>query len=429
MKPRILSLVIVTLCATLFGSIALHAETGDYTLVVEGFDWGPSASKVILSVEDPVTEAITADFSVEATRSTELMPLPPEQTTGNRSVIHAYPSDPNGNMLDSGYHITLVMFVGPTDGLGSPMQYIPSARNQWIEYRLSIRQHSTGSVWTNETRRIRPLVDAFDSDGTYTHEDGTTLTYASFTPTATAGKRPLIIWLHGGGEGGTDPTVVLMANRAANYASDEIQTLFGGAYVLAPQTPTRWMHGISGEATWGQEDDIYHRPLIGLFRHFINRNPDVDPNRIYVGGCSNGGYMSLKLLIENPGFFAGAFISSIAYKAEFISDEDLRKITNTPVWFVHASADDTTPAADTVIPLHKRLLEAGATDVHLSLYDHVTDITGVFGGEGYRYNGHFSWVYLHANRCRLDSDGKPVMLDGRPTTIMEWLAAQRIPCR
>jgi len=168
---------------------------------------------------------------------------------------------------------------------------------------------------------------------------------------------------------------------------------------------------------------------MGLFRQFINRNPDVDPNRIYVGGCSNGGYMSLKLLIENPGFFAGAFISSIAYKAEFISDEDLRKITNTPVWFVHASADDTTPAADTVIPLHKRLLEAGATDVHLSLYDHVTDITGVFGGEGYRYNGHFSWVYLHANRCRLDSDGKPVMLDGRPTTIMEWLAAQRIPCR
>ena len=427
MKPRILSLVIPTLCAALFGSIALHAETGDYTLVVEGFDWGPSASKVIVSVEDPVTEANPTDFSVEATRSTELMPLPPEQATGTRSVIHAYPSDPDGNMLDSGSHITLVMFVGPTDGLGSPMQYVPSARNQWIDYRLTVKQHSTGSVWTNETRRIRPLVDAFESDGTYTHEDDTTLTYASFTPTATSGKRPLIIWLHGGGEGGTDPSIVLMANRAANYASDEIQTIFGGAYVLAPQTPTRWMHGISGEATWGQEDDIYHKPLMGLFRHFISRNPDVDPSRIYVGGCSNGGYMSLKLLIENPRFFAGAFISSMAYKADFISDESLQKIKDTPVWFVHASADDTTPAADTVIPLHKRLLEAGATNVHLSLYDHVTDITGVFGGDGYRYNGHFSWVYLHANHCRLDADGKPVMLDGRPTTIMEWLATQRLP--
>ncbi len=427
MKPRILSRFVSTLCVALFGSFALHTEAGDYTLVVEGFDWGPSASKVILSVEDPVNQVNPSDFSVEATRSTDLMPLPPEQATGTRSVIHAYPSDPDGNMLDSGSHITLVMFVGPSDGIGSPMQYVPTARNQWIDYRLTVKQHSTGSVWTNEARRIRPLVDTFDLKGSYTHEDGTALTYALYSPTNATGQRPLIIWLHGGGEGGTDPSIALMANRAANYASDEIQTIFGGAYVLAPQTPTRWMHGVSGEATWGQEDDIYHRPLMGLFNKLLASHPGIDSRRIYIGGCSNGGYMSLKLLIENPGFFAGAFISSLAYNAECITDEALSKIKDTPIWFVHASADDTTPAADTVIPLHKRLLAAGASDVHLSLYDHVTDITGVFGGDGYRYNGHFSWVYLHANQCRMDMDGKPVMLDGRPTTIMEWLAAQRIP--
>jgi predicted peptidase len=73
------------------------------------------------------------------------------------------------------------------------------------------------------------------------------MSYAYFSPKEKQDKYPLIIWLHGGGEGGTDPTVPLLANRAANYASDEIQQYFGGAYVLVPQSPTRWMD--SGEGS------------------------------------------------------------------------------------------------------------------------------------------------------------------------------------
>jgi len=55
----------------------------------------------------------------------------------------------------------------------------------------------------------------------------------------------------------------------------------------------------------------------------------------------------------------------------------------------------------------------------------VTDITGFYGGENYRYNGHWSWIYSHSNTARTDLDGSPVMLNGRPVTIMEWLAAQK----
>ena len=29
------------------------------------------------------------------------------------------------------------------------------------------------------------------------------------------------------------------------------------------------------------------------------------------------------------------------------------------------------------------------------------------------------------NECRLDFDGSPVTIDGKPVTIVEWLAAQR----
>jgi hypothetical protein len=91
---------------------------------------------------------------------------------------------------------------------------------------------------------------------------------------------------------------------------------------------------------------------------------------------------------------------------------------------VHSADDQTTRPELTVLPVYERLKAAGAGNVHLSYYDHVVDITGFFGGDGYRYNGHWSWIYLHANESRLDRDGTPVTVAGRPVTVMEWLSAQ-----
>jgi predicted esterase len=424
MKPRTPILLVFF---ALLKCTCVLVSAGNYTLVVEGFDWGAAASKAIVALEQPVDRVEAGDFSVIATRSTDLMEMPEESQHGERPVIYAYPSDENGKRVTSGNHATLVLFVSPEHWIGSPMQYIPGSRNQWIDYRLKITQKSTGAIWDQESRRLRPLVDGFDLSGKFTHDDGTSLSYALYTPPDVQNPRPLLIWLHGGGEGGTDPSIALMANRAANYASREIQTIFGGAYVLAAQTPTRWMHGISGETTWGQEEDIYHPVLMALFRELLEKHPGIDPKRIYVGGCSNGGYMSLKLIIENPGFFAASWISALAYGERHVSDEDLLPIANTPIWFVHTTSDPTTVASETVLPLYKRLLAAGAPAVHLSLYDHVVDITGLFGGDGYRYHDHFSWIYHHANLCRYDYDGSPVLVEGRPATIMEWLAAQKKP--
>jgi hypothetical protein len=70
-------------------------------------------------------------------------------------------------------------------------------------------------------------------------------------------------------------------------------------------------------------------------------------------------------------------------------------------------------------------MDAGAIDIHCSYYDHVVDITGQYGGKDFYYNGHFSWIYSHANKATMDFDGKPVTVDGKPVRVMEWLAAQK----
>jgi predicted esterase len=404
-----------------------HRAGGEYSIVVEGYDWGAGVSKVILSKDETVSSASAGDYTVSVKRQTDCMELPPEQAAGERIVIHAYVSDSMGRTRPEGTHVTLVLAVAPTWILGNPIQYVRSETcrgNVWVDYDLTVTDTVRNRVWDTEIGRIMPLVDRFDLSGRYVHDTGMTLSYASFAPETSNEKSPLLIWLHGGGEGGTDPTIPLLGNRAANYASDEIQAVFNGVYVLVPQCPGAWMHNAQGVMTHGQEDDIYNVALMALIREYVAAHPGIDTDRIYVGGCSNGGYMSLKLLLLHPDYFAAGFISSLAYQSQYLSDEQIRSIAHLPIWFVQSADDQTTRPEETILPVLERLKAAGARDVHASYYDHVVDITGLFGGDDYHYNGHWSWVYLHANKCRRDIDGSLVRVDGRPVTIMEWMAAK-----
>jgi predicted peptidase len=270
-----------------------------------------------------------------------------------------------------------------------------------------------------------PLIDQFDLTGKYTYSEKLTMSYATFTPKVKKDKAPLIIWLHGGGEGGTDPTVPLLGNKAANYAGESIQSIFEGAYVLSPQCPGAWMHNTQGVGTQGKDNDIYNEGLMALIKDYVKANPSIDPSRIYVGGCSNGGYMALKLIFLYPDYFAAGYISALAYKSEYIPESDIQKIKNVPIWFVHSKDDKTTIPDITVVPVFDRLRKAGAKNVHFTYYDRVNDITNLYGGKGFEYNGHWSWVYLHENLPRTDLDGSAVRVNGKPVTIMEWLAAQK----
>jgi len=404
---------------------SIQPFAGEYKLVIEGFDWGPAVNKVVLSMGESVSAIKASDFSVTATRKSTQGDITGENSTGNRNVVYAYVSDENGSRAEGGQYVTLVLSVSPVDAIGSPIQYFPRLGNVWIDYQLNVVNSTSGKVWETESGRLMPLVDRFDLTGKFKYNDSMTLSYASFSPKIADEKAPLIIWLHGGGEGGIDPTIPLLGNRAANYASDEIQALFGkGTFVLVPQAPTFWMQGPDG-MTRGETNDIYNQALMDLIKDYVRANPKVDPSRIYVGGCSNGGYMSLKLILQNPDYFAAGYISALAYNSEFISDQEIQKIKNVPMWFVHSKDDNTTKPEETVVPLYERLKQAGAKDVIFSYYDHVTDITGFYGGKDYRYPGHWSWIYSHANLARTDVDGSPVLLDGRPVSIMEWLAAQK----
>jgi predicted esterase len=398
---------------------------GSYSLVIEGYDWGPSVNKLIIHLNKSIDSLDNSEFSAFVSRSISKNGKEFILEYGKRNIQKSYISDSKGKMIDKGSNITLVLEVGPHLTIDSPFHF--DGMNQWVDYEVTIKNELSLKIWDTEINRIIPLVDDFSLDGEFLMSNDEGMNYAFYTPKNTPGNsHPLIIWLHGGGEGGKDTSIPLLANLVTNYASAEIQQIFGGAYVLVPQSPTRWMDaGDNSPPTNGEKDDIYFKDLKRLFEKILEENPNIDKNRIYLGGCSNGGYMSLKLLLEYPEFFTASFISSLAYKSIYLNNDQLEIIKDKPIWFVHSKDDFITKPDETAVPIYNRLIQSGAKNVHLSLYDHVIDISNMFGGESFRYPGHLSWIYLHANKPMIDFDGTPVKIKGLPVSIMQWLAFQK----
>jgi predicted esterase len=217
------------------------------------------------------------------------------------------------------------------------------------------------------------------------------------------GKRPLIVWLHGGGEGGSladgyyDNETTLRANRGAlGFATDEAQEIFSGAYVVAPQSTSFWM-----------EDGPRFAPLIKEIIDEVARKHPIDRDRIHVVGCSNGGYMTMKMTTLYRNLFAssapicGVVQPLTAGGPRLITDAELSAI-RTPTWLV-ASRDDTTVPPKPNTELAHDLIR----DSEMTLYDNVT-------WNGYTFNGHWSWIYVAHNDPRL-----------RRTRIWQWMAGQR----
>ncbi|WP_261301580.1 prolyl oligopeptidase family serine peptidase [Paenibacillus andongensis] len=419
-----------------------------YYTITEITDYGPFITKLVLPMPVNVTaEAVNPQcFSVYVERKDqkgEILMLPTswvekdikKPSKGYCVVKDVYPSSQYGRRTEEGEYVTLEMKYGPNDALSAAIA-APNGMNVFVASDYRVTQIAevpaegkklTGLVFDKCAGNTMKQAEKF-LHGISSYEDEP-LKYGYFVPQTGNGRRPLIIWLHGAGEGGQDPTIAYAGNKVVNLASDEIQAKFGGAFVLVPQTPTFWMNDGSGE--YGRSGkSMYGKALKALIDEFISRNDAaIDTNRIYIGGCSNGGFMTMRMVLDYPDFFAAAYPVCEALYNEVISDADIEAIKHVPIWFTHSKDDLIVKPEETAVPTFERLLKAGAKSVHFSLFDKVVDLHGLFTdekGEPYTYNGHFSWVYALNDDCLLDYDGKPVVEDGKEVSLMAWLARQRI---
>lgn len=160
--------------------------------------------------------------------------------------------------------------------------------------------------------------------------NGIVTDYMYFSPkTAAKKKYPLVIYFHGMGQG-SEPGAQIQDNNIALWASGELQSRFtnGGAFIFVPRT-----HEEKGE--YWENNSI---PSVkAAIDEFIKKNKTyIDLTRIYVGGFSMGGKMTLKMATSYPDFFAAAFPMCPAYTP---SDEQLEAIADMPVWLIVSRFD------------------------------------------------------------------------------------------
>ncbi len=223
-------------------------------------------------------------------------------------------------------------------------------------------------------------------------------------------KHPLIIWFHGNGEGGykdyRNNVSQKLANRGAvAFAEDKTQKIFDGAYVVAPQADDTWYNNY----TKG-----YIKSVKAMIDEFVSEN-NIDKNRIYIFGASAGGYMSFRMMIEYPDYFAAFSTSAAALDKAATSGgvatttQDLMKIRNKPLWMVHAQNDPTISYENTSKRVYDVLSKYGAI---LSSYPNVKI------GET-EYNGHWSWIYSLRN----------MPVNDKGEHLFEWMARQNLKTR
>ncbi len=404
--------------------MAQESETelqSTYSSVIEVKDWGATITKLVVDMGREVTGEIKTDsFRVEVERSDERGEEPLREQ-GERKVTGAYVSDEEGNPLEKGSHVSLELEYGPDLSLGNALNYAEGS-NAWIDCNYTITQEKdigdiSGVVASECTGSRKLEIEEFDiGSGSY---EGVDFSIADYKPEENGEKRPLIIWLHGGGEGGTDATIPLAANRAVSFASQDIQNYFGGAYVLVPQCPTFWMEGQNGMA---DGTSIYEDGLMSLIQDYVNKNENIDKNRIYVGGCSNGGYMTMLLMRDYPEYFAAAYPVCEGLGDSLVTDENINTYKNQNIWFVLSATDETLDPLVFSVPTYIRLKEAGAENVHMTLFSKVSDTSGKYkkeDGQPYEYDGHWSWTYVYNDKVNANVEGNEI-------SLLSWLSEQKL---
>ena len=273
----------------------------------------------------------------------------------------AHSAHPLCESLESRVHLS----HSAATGLTRSTEYSAHSHSLVMKSSPSVRK-GTHSIVRAST--IAPATDLGGSI-TGTASDGKmSIPYRFYIPqlVTPAQKVPLILFLHGRGDGGTDNVsqTFWMKNLRANTTSGQYP-----AYILAPQ--------IQLGADWyslGKQPAEIETLLISLMKQILPYQPNIDPARIYITGVSAGALGVWDLLQRYPKFFAAGVPMSGALGRNIAP-----RLKSIPIWVFHGAADVGVPPSYTR-ELITAIIKAGGTPWYTEIPD----------------GGHFIWDGVYA---------------------------------
>jgi predicted peptidase len=209
---------------------------------------------------------------------------------------------------------------------------------------------------------------------------GTRTIYRLFRPRLGEGPQPLILFLHGKGECGTDDLLPTTVGIGPAIVRDPERF---PALVVFPQASRGYgWRGFNLETAIASLDDV-----VNAF--------DVDPNRIYATGISMGGYGTWSIALAQPDRFAALVpvCGGLDHPSGFTLPDAASRVARIPQWVFHGDADNVIPVTES-----RAMVEAMRT---LGTDVRYTEYAGV---------NHNSWDRAYAE-----------------PELMPWLLAQKAP--
>jgi predicted peptidase len=222
--------------------------------------------------------------------------------------------------------------------------------------------------------------------------NGGTYRYQVFVPSMWDGRKkwPVILFLHGAGERGSDgllQTDVGFAHGIREHAGDS-------AFIaVLPQCPK--------EKLWTEADQQAQAlaALEATIKEFKG-----DRERLYLTGLSMGGYGTWEMAAKYPHRFAayvvicGGIQGPTHYPALHVGlvddpkiadayAETARRVGNTPVWIFHGAVDDTVPVEES------RKMRAALDGAHADVqYTEYPDVGHQSWDKAYAEPGLMAWL-------------------------------------
>ncbi len=172
-------------------------------------------------------------------------------------------------------------------------------------------------------------------------------------------NQPLVLWMHGSGECGTDNRIQITANRGATAFAEYTDD----AYVIAAQYPASYHTPFEEGEEKIMEDWL--AAYTELIQSLIEEGK-VDADRVYLTGASMGGGLVFRYMTDYPELFARV----VAMCSRGTINEDLsvlEAVVDKPIWLFHAESDFVNPSVNSK-EVYEKLVELGNEDAKLTIF-------------------------------------------------------------
>ena len=199
--------------------------------------------------------------------------------------------------------------------------------------------------------------------------------YRLYTPEG-SGKRPMILFLHGGGNGGYEGERDNEKHIITDYGPVNFAENYPDIYVMAPMAVEvrRDMRNFNMNNSFANSDSFnvtgygWSRDYLGLVLDIIRRmvaEGKVDEKRIYVTGMSMGGAGTIRAMSVGSDLFAACVPVCPTMTPETFS---ILKSMRRPVWVTSAYIDHTLYRHKYLVDAVMSMRDNGNNNAHLTLF-------------------------------------------------------------